>query len=408
MAVGNFVMFGYIRHKQFEVNMKISITDRGIHAIGHLLSAGGFQSRLVGGAVRDMVVGMQPKDMDLATDALPEVVMELAERKGYRVIPTGLQHGTVTLMYEDVGYEVTTLRKDVETDGRHATVEYVTDFAEDAARRDFTFNAMSASLDGQVHDYFGGLKDLNEGRVRFVGNARERIEEDYLRILRFFRFRARFGGEETEHDLQAIKDTAHGLSGISVERVWSEISKVLQHSNGTKQLRPMASLGVAQVIGLPIDEEHIGIASDAREFGARPSVMLGILSGHESYAEELGTRWKLSNAELKDAVAAAQVLAAAECDPHYWLTQAVNGLDPAVACPILSALGAHAAAKALAGDIPVFPLKGRDLVGVVDKGPGMGAALNEAKVKWIDSGFTLSKEELITEIMNGGPAARRL
>lgn len=384
--------------------MKIHIADSGIHVIGELLASGGYQTRLVGGAVRDMVMGINPKDMDLATDALPEVVMDMASRQGFRVIPTGLQHGTVTVVYDDIGYEITTLRKDVETDGRHATVEYVTDFAEDAARRDFTFNAMSASLDGEVHDYFGGVKDLTEGRVRFVGNARERIEEDYLRILRFFRFRARFGGEETEDDLQAIKDTAYGLSGISVERVWSEISKVLQHSNGTKQLHSMANLGVAQVIGLPIDDDNIGIAADAREFGARPSVMLGILAGNESYAEELGTRWKLSNAELKDAICATRVLATSDCDPHYWLTEAVNGLDPSVACPILSALGALAAAKALSGDIPVFPLKGRDLVDVVDKGPGMGAALRDAHARWIDSHFTLSKDELITGIVDCRPS----
>jgi hypothetical protein len=156
-----FIVFYYIRLERFEVIMKIDIADPGIHVIGELLSSGGYQSRLVGGAVRDMLMGMKPKDMDLATDALPEIVMELASRQGYRVIPTGLQHGTVTIVYDDIGYEVTTLRKDVDTDGRHATVEYVTDFAEDAARRDFTINAMSASVDGEVYDYFGGLKDLS-------------------------------------------------------------------------------------------------------------------------------------------------------------------------------------------------------------------------------------------------------
>lgn len=388
--------------------MKIDITDPGIHVIGELLSNGGYQSRLVGGAVRDMLIGMHPKDMDLATDALPEVVMELAARQGYRVIPTGLQHGTVTIVYDDIGYEVTTLRKDVDTDGRHATVEYVTDFAEDAARRDFTINAMSASVDGEVYDYFDGLKDLKEGRVRFVGDAHQRIEEDYLRILRFFRFRARFGGEETELDLKAIKDNSHGLSGISVERVWSEISKILQYSNGTDQLKLMADLGIAQVIGLPIDEDNIGIARDAKEFGASASAMLGILAGNEDYAESLATRWKLSNAEIKDAVMASQIIAISEYDPHYWMTQAVNGLDPAVACPILSAIGAHAASKALAGEIPVFPLKGRDLVGLVDKGPPMGAVLRDANSKWIDSGFKLTKEELIADIVNVGPAVGRL
>lgn len=378
--------------------MKLSITDRGIHSIGELLGAGGYQARLVGGAVRDMVLGIEPKDMDLATDALPETVMDLAERAGHRVIPTGLQHGTVTIMHDDVGYEVTTLRRDVETDGRHATVEYVTSFEVDASRRDFTFNAMSASLDGQVHDYFGGLKDLSEGRVRFVGNARERIEEDYLRILRFFRFRARFGGQEAEEDLEAIQQTAGGLAGISVERVWSEMSKILAHPNAADQLRMMSELDISSVIGLRYDEEMVPVAIDVQLHGARPAVVLGVLSGDEGRVKDLVEGWKLSNAEQQDAIAAARVVSTNRYDDHYWMTEVVNGLDKTVAIPVLLAFRASEAALAISGQIPTFPLMGRDLIGLVEKGPAMGAALKDARQRWIDSKFKLTKDDLLEDI----------
>ena len=183
--------------------------------------------RVAGGAVRDLLAGVEPKDWDLATPLHPEEVIKSAEEAGFKVLPTGLQHGTVTVMVDGEPLEVTTLRVDVETDGRHADVEFTTDWKEDAARRDLTVNAMFLTMDGEVVDFFGGQQDLEDGRVRFVGNARERMAEDFLRILRFFRFHGRVGsGKFDEKDLLAIHDSTHGLAGISGERIWMEMQKI--------------------------------------------------------------------------------------------------------------------------------------------------------------------------------------
>ena len=176
-------------------------------------------ARIVGGAVRDALIGRAVADIDLATPDTPDAVAAALARSGIRCVPTGLDHGTQTAVVNGRGYEITTLRRDVETDGRHAVVAFTDDWREDAARRDFTINAMSMTRDGAVFDYFGGQADLRAGIVRFVGDAATRIAEDYLRILRFFRFFARYGGTPDPAAVAAIRDALPGLAGLSVERV---------------------------------------------------------------------------------------------------------------------------------------------------------------------------------------------
>jgi len=376
--------------------MKIAIPDRAVGMLASVLSARGYRARLVGGAVRDLACGSVPKDMDLATDALPVAVVDIMESVGLRVVPTGLQHGTVTVIVDGTGYEVTTLRRDVDTDGRHATVEYVSDFREDAARRDFTINAMSADPDGTVHDYFGGLADLSARRVRFVGSADDRISEDYLRILRFFRFRARFGGNEDGEELQAAARGREGLRGISVERVWSEVSRIIVHPRGTEQLSAMSSTGVAETIGLPVAEERLPLAASAAAAGGRPGTVLGILCGRVGLAADVAERWKLSNADAEDASVAAAVLCDPSGDPWRWIGEATDGTDPSRIVPVLLATGRVAAAEGLRRPLPVFPLRGRDFVDAgIGPGPAVGAAMAAAREEWKSSGFTAGRDELL-------------
>lgn len=220
-----------------------------IKLVGHFEKMG-YQIRVVGGAVRDALQKLPCKDIDLCTDADPNEMMELAEKFSLHVVPTGLQHGTVTFVINGEPFEVTTLRVDVETDGRHAQVEYTRSFTKDAFRRDLTINAMSMDMNGNVYDYFCGREDLRKNRVRFVGEARDRVREDYLRVLRWFRFAARmkqfpeYRTIESELRLFGEADTLNGLANISGERIWSELKKILVAPNGRKAIEYMMSTHV--------------------------------------------------------------------------------------------------------------------------------------------------------------------
>ena len=203
------------------------------------------RARMAGGCVRDALLGRQVADIDLATPDPPAVVMAALVAAGLKAVPTGLSHGTVTAVARHRGFEITTLRRDVATDGRHAVVAFTDDWRADAGRRDFTINAMSMTVDGAVFDYFGGLADLAAGRVRFVGVAAERIGEDYLRVLRFFRFFARYGrGAADEAALAAIRAGVAGLGRLSVERVWGEIKRILVGPRPAEILGLMRECGV--------------------------------------------------------------------------------------------------------------------------------------------------------------------
>lgn len=212
----------------------------------------GFDIRIVGGAVRDILLGMQPKDVDLGTNATPPEMIELFQKYKIHYIETGLEHGTLTAHVNKRDFEVTTLRIDTETDGRHAKVQFTHDWKLDAERRDLTFNAMSMGLDGSLYDYFGGRKDLFERRVRFVGDPRLRIQEDYLRILRYFRFYGKIALEADNHNqttLSVIQECSDGLRKIAVERIWMEMSKILTGNHTPDLLRRMYELKVSQCIG---------------------------------------------------------------------------------------------------------------------------------------------------------------
>ena len=202
--------------------------------------------RWVGGAVRDTLLGLPVKDIDMATRLVPEAVVERLTAAGIRSVPTGIAHGTITALTGGGPVEITTLRRDVSTDGRHATIAFSDNWQEDASRRDFTINALYADPgDGAISDFFGGLDDLAARRVRFIGDARARIAEDYLRILRYFRFQARYGSEPADAEAEsAIADLAAGLRGLSRERVGWEWMRLLAHPDPAATVRRMGDLGV--------------------------------------------------------------------------------------------------------------------------------------------------------------------
>jgi poly(A) polymerase len=206
------------------------------------LNGDGEETRLVGGAVRNALLGRPVTDRDCTTTATPHVTMQRAEAAGFKPVPTGIEHGTVTVVVDGEPFEVTTLREDVTTDGRRAVVRFGRDFAADARRRDFTINALSVSRDGRLHDYTGGVADLAARRVRFIGDARNRIREDFLRILRFFRFHAEYGeGEPDPAGLAAAVRERAGLAGLSHERIRTELLKLLAAPGAVETLQRLAS-----------------------------------------------------------------------------------------------------------------------------------------------------------------------
>ncbi len=272
--------------------------------LAEALGAGEGRLRIVGGAVRDTLMGVRSEDVDLATPLLPQEVTRRAEALGAKVIPTGIAHGTVTIVYREHMYEVTTLRRDVSTDGRRATVAFSDDWKEDASRRDFTINALYADpLNGEIFDYFGGLADLEARRVRFIGEPEQRIAEDYLRILRYFRFHARFGeGPLDTAAYEAVSRDADRMMGLSRERVADELLKLLALPDPVPTLALMDegriwravlpeadSASVARVAKLVANEQAMGVEADAVRR------LVAFLPEQADVARGIASKLKLSN-----------------------------------------------------------------------------------------------------------------
>ena len=275
------------------------MVPKPVARLARLLSegAGETTTRIAGGAVRDILLNVEPKDWDMATILRPEAVVEKAEAAGFTVIPTGLQHGTVTVVVEGMPLEVTTLRADVETDGRHAEVEFITNWKQDAQRRDLTINAMFMDIDGLIWDYVGGAEDIKTGTVRFVGDAGERIQEDYLRILRFFRFAGRIGAHAGEQHfdasaMRAIRRLSTGLVKISGERIWMEMSKILTGGKVVEVLQHMQNSGVLDAIN--ITNPDIDAVRFPNMVGVRSETVLAALIGNAGVGNDLANRWKMS------------------------------------------------------------------------------------------------------------------
>ncbi len=399
------------------------LADRHLLEIGRLaralaaLNGDGEETRLVGGAVRDLALGAAAGDFDLATTALPEVVMKRARAAGFGVAPTGLAHGTVTLIVEGRPIEATTLRRDVDTDGRHAKVAFGRDFRDDALRRDFTINALSLTADGTVHDYVGGLADLAESRVRFIGEARQRIREDYLRILRFFRFSARYGGGRLDRaGLDAAIAEREGLAILSRERVRAELMKLVVAPRAPQVLAAICEAGLLQplIAGQTDSARFARLAAIEAASAAAPDPLLrlGALGVRiEEDSERLRERLRLSNAETVRLTVIARGLADlhdGEAPPGLGALRRLlferrrRGALDALAlfhadrgAPADDWRFARARAFLSATPEPTLPITGADVVARgVTHGQRIGATLKKLQALWIRVGFPREPEAL--------------
>lgn len=390
------------------------LAEAPLGALLAVLDRDGEEARVVGGAVRNTRLGLPHGDIDVATTAVPQEVMRRAAEAGFKAVPTGIDHGTVTVVVEGRPFEVTTLREDVETFGRHATVRFGRDWKRDAERRDFTMNALSLSPDATVHDYVGGLADLERRHVRFIGDAATRIREDYLRILRFFRFHACYGeGAPDAAGLHAAIVERAGLERLSRERVRMELMKLLVAPRAVAALAVMAESGLIGPVlgGVPYLAGFANIGKLEATLGLAPNWTrrLGALGAWiPEDAERLWERLRLSNAE--HARLAAMATAWWRVSPTMGETAArelIYRIGPeSFSARVLLAwarsdAAAHDAAwRGLATlpqrwTAPVFPLRAAHfLARGLEKGPALGAALGRAEEAWIAAGFPMDRRAL--------------
>lgn len=362
-------------------------------AVLRMLESEGFQALLVGGCVRNALMGIPVTDVDIATDARPESVIRQAEAVGLRAVPTGLAHGTVTVVAESQGFEVTTFRRDIETFGRHATVAFSQDLAEDAARRDFTINALYARSDGTVLDPLGGLTDLAARRIRFVGDPDARIREDYLRILRFFRFHAQYGKQASGIDPEGLAACAAGADGIarlSAERIGAEMRKLLCVPDPAPTVASMAQSGVLRRV-LPGSDARalavlVHLEEDVPADWLRRLVVLG--------GDVTNLRLKRSEARALDKLHAAIGTMQPASELGYRL-----GYDLGVSAVLARAalletpLNMGWRNDVQRGSTARFPLRAADLPHL--QGATLGAELLRLENRWIASDFTLGKAALL-------------
>lgn len=380
-----------------------------------LLNADGEEARVIGGAVRNALLGVPVGDIDIATTALPDEVIRRAKLAHIKSVPTGMEHGTVTLVVEGQPFEVTTLREDIETFGRKAKVAFGRDWTRDALRRDFTINGLSVTQDGVVHDEVGGLTDIASRRVRFIGEPSQRIAEDYLRILRFFRIHAAYGeGEPDPAGYAACIGGRDGLAGLSAERIRMEMLKLVIAKGAASALVVMDAAGLLLRLtaGVVYHGAFAGMIAAERELGlgAEPVRRLGALTiAVTEDAKRLSQRWRLSNVETKRL----------DSMGHRWWR--LVGMDEAIAQRRLYRLGearyrdrimlawARAGRDAASPSwrefatlpdrwtAPVFPIKAADFIARgIAEGPALGHVLTIAEDAWLAMQFPLDAAALNT------------
>ena len=381
-----------------------------------LIAAFGLETdkfRFVGGAVRDHLLGIKSKDVDLATSMSPEQVMELLQKAGIRGIPTGIKHGTVTAVIDGKNFEITTLRRDTHCNGRHAEIEFTNNWREDAARRDFTMNALYLTVEGQLFDYFNGTEDIKNGHVRFIGDAHIRITEDYLRILRFFRFFAYYGKVEPDAKVLATcSQLAPNIASLSGERIQAEMLKLLAAEDPSVSIKLMRECKVLENVcgfycnrvfthGVGINDVNIRLALLIMRAEINPTDALKILA----------ERWKLSS-NIKQ-ILLTLITCIADISP---------AIDTARQKQLIRRMGAETFSSLLHLKIllapvkdyanynamlqlaanwqaPIMPVSGDDLINSgISQGQKLGALLYKLEQIWEESGYKLSKEELLKYI----------
>lgn len=395
------------------------LKDARLQVLFDVLCENGGEARVVGGAVRNALMGMPTSDVDLCTTLQPQEVVARLQAKGHKAVPTGIEHGTVTAVIDSHPFEVTTLRKDIETDGRHAVVEFGTDWQEDANRRDLTMNGLYCDREGNVFDFVNGYRDIETKTVRFIGDAEIRIKEDSLRILRFFRFFAWYGGGRP--DAASLKACASGrtlMSGLSVERVWSELKKILSAPDPSRAILWMRTTGI---LGGVIPETHKwgtdvipGLLRLEQEQAWEPDYLfrlMGMVCPDVETMQTMSKRMTFSNKEMErmitwaDNSAPKPEIANGELDKLLYRGNA-QGLLDAMKLEIVHLRGREnelTANKMLElvqytqnWQKPKFPLQGQDLINVgMQAGPKMGDQLKQLEEIWIESGFALQKDVLL-------------
>ena len=406
-------------------NLKLDedwLQDEKLQTLFDILEREGGEARVAGGAVRNALMGKPASDVDLCTTVLPEQVLSRLKEAGYKGVPTGIEHGTITAVIEGNAFEVTTLRKDIETDGRHAVVEFGTDWQEDANRRDLTINGLYCDRVGNVYDYVNGYPDISEKQVRFIGDAAIRIKEDSLRILRFFRFFAWYG--EGRPDAAGLKACAQGkdlISGLSVERVWAELKNTFSAPDPGRAILWMRTTGILGVV-LPESQKWgtdaiPGLLRLEVQEGWKPDPLfrlMGMVRPDKKTVEGLSDRLSMSNAEKErltdwaDSIAPSPDTSLSDLERQIYHANKQGMLD-AMRLEAVHLLGRDDEARALAllklakhceeWVKPKFPLQGHDLAELgMSSGPEMGKQLKALEAKWVESGFSLSKQTLLETI----------
>ncbi|AEI89185.1 MAG: tRNA nucleotidyltransferase/poly(A) polymerase [Candidatus Midichloria mitochondrii] len=370
----------------------------------NLLQAHG-DVKLVGGCVRDMLLGLAPKDIDLATTILPQEVMRILSLNQIKCIPTGLEFGTVTAVVNHITFEITTLRKDIKTYGRKAEVEFTDEWLEDAKRRDFTVNAMYASIDGTVMDFFNGIEDLKNKKIKFIGNAEQRIKEDFLRILRYFRFISYIGGNSIdENSLMAAIKLKSGLEKISGERIKTEMFKLLSNPFAKKSIRLFEKTGIDQYVGMP---EIYNLPELNFIIGNATVNLTLILKALKISAVELNglfKRWRLSTLEKKELAFLREYQYPWPLNAEIKLHQREfyrlgayfkNAILVKASTEEQYTLAEEFILASTTWRYPDFPLKGEDLIKLGAIGPKIGQIKNLLLETWIENDFLYDKDELL-------------
>ena len=393
------------------------LTRPGTRAVFTALGPDGVETRAVGGAVRDTLLGLPvTQAVDLATTAEPEKVIALAERAGLKTVPTGIDHGTVTVIADGAPFEVTTLRRDVETYGRRAKIAYTTSWEEDAKRRDFTLNALYADRDGKVFDPLGGYRDLQAGRVHFIGDAEARIKEDYLRILRFFRFNAHYGkGDMDEAGLKASVKLRGGLEQLSAERVAGEMRRILVAPQAARAVAALYDYGLLTGVigGVPRLTRFQSLVAIEEANGLTPDAALSLAALAIFVREDvarLAEHLRLSNAEQEVLALGVREGEGAGLPDEMTAQAALYRLGPGYRSSLLLAWADSGSAPDDASwrnaltlperwQAPSFPLGGNDVMALGElKGPEIGAVLKSIEQHWIETGFVLDRDQLLTKV----------
>ncbi|MBN3326574.1 TRNT1 nucleotidyltransferase, partial [Atractosteus spatula] len=390
-----------------------SLFTDGLNGIAELFEKNKYELRIAGGAVRDLLSGKQPEDVDFATTATPDEMKSMFQAAGIRMINTnGEKHGTITARVHNQNFEVTTLRLDVVTDGRHAEVEFTTDWQKDAERRDLTINSMFLGLDGTLYDYFNGYEDLKNRKVKFVGDASQRIQEDYLRILRYFRFYGKVAEEPGDHDaetLKAIKEHAKGLAAISGERIWVELKKTLMGNHAAHLLFLIYDLDVAQYIGLPVEgnlEELDRVWNHAHRWSPKPMTVLSALFRDTHDVDRLDLRLKISKEEKTLGfflVKYRRDLLKASDELKPYTDFIIDSREPDAQSKVCELLKYQGEGKLLAEmkkwSIPRFPVSGHDLRKMgISSGKEIGTTIQSLREMWKKSHYQMNKEELLNSV----------